>query len=98
MPTDAGVATQQALLFPGSVLLLFLPLCASSYASLPTRPYPFKILITEITSQLLDLLLSKPWCFFLRKTANSALDRSFHTSLPWALFDHVFLSTVGASD
>lgn len=98
MPTDTGVATQQALLFPGSILLLYLPLCASSYVSLPTRPCPFTMLVTEITSQLLDLLLSQPWCFFLRKTANSVLDRSFHTSLPWALFAHIFLSTIRASD
>lgn len=55
MPTDAGLAMQQALLFPGNTLLLFLPLWASSYVSLPTTLYPFKILATEITTQFLDL-------------------------------------------
>lgn len=63
MPPDAGVATQQALLFPGNILLLFLLLRASSYASLPTMLCPFKILITEIVLQLSDLLLSPPWSF-----------------------------------
>lgn len=98
MPTDAGVVMQQAWHFPGNILLLF-SLCV------PLLMHLCLLCYVLLKFWLLKLLLSY-WTFcYLHhgafpsgKTACSALDRSFHTRLPWVLFAHILLSRVKASN